>query len=330
MVMQAVRGDFCEVRRRGLAVGAFVIAGIVEPDGEAFQRGGRMARRKGRHDGGIKSPGQEDAQRHIGDQTAFYGPGKQTVHADAGVLIGHRLRFDLILRAPVDFAGPAGFQLKFDRGPRTQFIHTLADRGGCRNVLERQVVGECRKRNRGRAARTKCQRRKPAGESEFPGRKVEIVQRLHAMVITRQQKRLFLRIIKGKREEAVEARKAVRTLADQEFQQNFRVGSRAEDFARLLQFGAEFAEVEDFAVEDERVTTIAAVHGLRAAVEVDHGETGVGKPERTVQIHPARVRSPLAHRAAEALQERLIRRRLRIETACDPAHKSFSPMAQIT
>ena len=66
-------------------------------------------------------------------------------------------------------------------------------------------------------------------------------------------------------------------------QQDFGVGSGAEDVALGFELFAQFAVVVDFAVEGDDELAVGAVHGLRAALgEVDDGQAAVAQGDAAV------------------------------------------------
>ena len=74
---------------------------------------------------------------------------------------------------------------------------------------------------------------------------------------------------------------------------------RREAPAALLELGAQFDEIVDLAVEDHAKRAVRRPHGLRAALDVDHGEPTVAQEQRAALVaeEALAVRPPVGERA---------------------------------
>jgi hypothetical protein len=84
---------------------------------------------------------------------------------------------------------------------------------------------------------------------------------------------------------------------------------RAELRAALLELGAQLAEVEDLAVEDDRDRAVGRVHRLVAVGrQVEDREAAVVEADAAQQRRAVRVGAALAHRLAHRDERRLAAR----------------------
>ena len=122
------------------------------------------------------------------------------------------------------------------------------------------------------------------------------MKRLHPQPIARQPERLRPRVEQGEGEHAVEAMHAFLAPLAIAVQDDFGVAGSAENMPLGLQFGADFSEIVDFAVEDDGQALILSQHRLRAAGQVDDRQAQMAKADARRCPDAAAVRTAMGHR----------------------------------
>src|SRR5205814_1142289 len=104
------------------------------------------------------------------------------------------------------------------------------------------------------------------------------------------------------------------------------VGSGAEAVAAALQLRAQFAEVVDLAIEDDRDALVLVADGLVPGLEVDDSQPARHQADAGTEVVAGAIRTAMDQRIPEAPEQLL--RRLAPPTVHDPrdsAHASAAP-----
>src|SRR3546814_16830908 len=96
-----------------------------------------------------------------------------------------------------------------------------------------------------------------------------MVKRLHPQPVAREEQASARMIVDREGEPAVEPRQAVGPPLAPRGDADFGIAAGAETMAAILQFGAQFAAIVDFAVVGDRDGFVIARHRLRAAPDDD-------------------------------------------------------------
>ncbi len=116
-------------------------------------------------------------------------------------------------------------------------------------------------------------------EGEGSIRQRDVMERLFAHAVAREEQRLLLVIPKREGELSAKPFDDRRTPGAPAFDDGLGVGGRAEAVAFLAEFGAKFLVVEDLAVERDRDVAVFGVHRLIAGGEVDDCELAVAEAD---------------------------------------------------
>ena len=187
------------------------------------------------------------------------------------------MRHALLQQQPVRRGQGAGFDIG---GVRRGHIVVGHEAG---QGLRRQ--GQLQGRDAGKRVQLGSEDEKVAG--------LRIEEGLLAEAIPGAEKPAAPGIPEGEGKHAVEPGKTVSVPAFIGGQQHLGIGGCAEAEAFLLHDRAKFPVIVDFTVEGERMAAVA--HGLRAAGQVDDGETTMPQADRSVEADALTVRAAPGH-----------------------------------
>src|SRR3546814_2363662 len=98
-------------------------------------------------------------------------------------------------------------------------------------------------------------------------RQAGVVERLHPQPVAGEEQAAAAVVVNRKSEHAVEARQAIGAPLPPRRDNHFGIAAGAETVAAILQFGAQFAEIIDFAIIGQRYRLVVARHRLRRSEE---------------------------------------------------------------
>src|SRR3546814_15897536 len=91
-------------------------------------------------------------------------------------------------------------------------------------------------------------------------RQAGVVERLHPQPVAGEEQAAAAVVVNRKSEHAVEARQAIGAPLPPRRDNHFGIAAGAETVAAILQFGAQFAEIIDFAIIGQRYRLVIARH----------------------------------------------------------------------
>jgi hypothetical protein len=130
---------------------------------------------------------------------------------------------------------------------------------------------------------------------------LRIVERLDSVGVTGQKKLTRAGIPYGQGEHAAQLGQHAFPVPGKQLQQNFRVGSGAENRPFGFQLAAQLAKVVDFTVEDNAVTSVGGEHRLvGACIQVENSEASMTQNYTITCPYAFRVRTAQAHSVRHA------------------------------
>lgn len=148
------------------------------------------------------------------------------------------------------------------------------------------------------------------------------VQWLHAKSVAGKQQLALVEIVKSKSEHAIEAGKAINAPPLPRGKNYLGIARSAELRPALFKFAAQFAEIVDFAVENDHRAPVRRMHWLRRSLKIDDREAAMAQPYPGIRPHSCPVRASVDHGIAHALNPDRIDRlgRFSMKDTGDPAH----------
>ena len=294
---------------RAIAVGDhlgefdFIECGVVETDRAGVHRRGRLRGHHRHHCAGIDAARQEGAQRHVGDHAQadrLLHPLDQFVHGVRLVLHRHRRErhVPILLRQRTGDAA-----LERERETGRQLVRTLENGARLRHVTVGKIFLDRQRIDVPRQAGVHHQRLQFRTENEFAGIEEGVIQRLDAETVAHHEQRFLVAIPQRKREHAAEACHAGFAPGFPCMDDDFGVGMGAEGMAQRLQFGHQFLEVVDFAVEHHDDRAVLVEQRLLAGGQVDDGQAPVPQPQPGLQMQAAFVGAAMELGFVHAMQQ---------------------------
>ena len=181
--------------------------------------------------------------------------------------------------------------------------------------VERQVVVERHRVERGVDAARGQQRRQARGEAQL-ARRLGVVQRLDAQPVARQDHAPAVALVQREGEHALQALRRARAPGVPGLEHHLGVAFGKEAVAQRLELAPQLAVVVDAAVEHQRQAEHRVAHRLRRALrQVDDLEPPVAERDAPARDHALAVRAAGGHRGVHALQRRNRGRRA-VESDC--------------
>ena len=291
-------------------------------------RAGRDPCGHGRDERGVDPAAQEDAHRHVGDETQTDGVEQQTLELlEQGPLVGRRPELRLRERPVGPRLQSAGRDVVEGSVARGQLAHAGEEAELAGDVAVGEVVVESLEVEPAGHRGVGQQGLQLGGERQAALRE-PVEEGLLAGAVPREEDAAARTVDESEGEHAVEPGDAVGPPLPVRSQQHLGVACRPEGVPSRLQVRPDLAVVVDLAVEDDDSLAGSVLHRLVAAGrEVDDREAPVPEADPAVgrPPQPGVVRAAVAHRVAHAGEGVPVRPRGGRGDAHDPAHGSGPP-----
>ncbi len=121
-------------------------------------------------------------------------------------------------------------------------------------------------------------------KNEFAGFEEGVIQRLDAETVAHDEQRFLVAVPQRERKHATEAHDTGFAPGLPGVDNDLGVGMSAEDVAQRLQFGHQFLEIIDFAIEHDDHRAILVEQRLLSAGQVDDGQAPVSQSHAGLQM----------------------------------------------
>jgi hypothetical protein len=307
--------------RHGAGVGQLVPAALGEAHGGSAHRAIRQTRHPLHHRGRVHPAREECAQRHVADEPDAHGLGEHRLE----LLEAPRFR---ALHMRTARHVPVLHQTRLPPLPDEVVAggnlgHALQDGGRGRYAAEGEIVVE---RLRGDLPLEPAVLQEPlqlGGERQVVG-VVDVVERLLAGAVPREQEAPVALVPERDREHAAEARHPVGAVLLVAVDDRLRVRSGGEPMASGNQLVPQLLEVVDLAVEHHDDRPVLVEHGLIARRQIDDRQAAVPQPHAPLEVKAVGIGATMGHRGGHAAEELARDRvpRVRMDDAGDPTHVS--------